>query len=326
MLLENIKRSSNFSVGGVIILLMVILWVMKPDFFSQANFNVIAKIVSITALVGLSQMIILAGGGMNVSVGAIGGLVGIVTGGMMDVLGFPVVIAIVVGLATGMLCGVINGLIIAKSGSSGVSSFLTTLATASVFTGLNLGITKATPFYNLPETFKYIGSGSILSIPILLWVMLIVIVIFGMGFKYTSLGRQILAVGGNVKAAELSGILVGRITVISHLLSGLVAGIAAVLLVARLGSAQPDVGSDWMLFSFAAPLIGGTRLAGGKINATGTVLGAIVLVLISNGMVHLNIDVYWMNLIQGLIILAAVAIDRIRTINAERMGVRKSEY
>ena len=169
--------------------------------------------------------------------------------------------------------------------------------------GMTLGVTRANPFYNLPSSFRLIGNFKVGGLPLLLFIMLVVALAVDLLFRKLGLGRQILAVGGNLKAAELSGVPVNRIVLIAFMLSGLLSGIAAILLIARLGSAQVDVGSDWMLASFAAPIIGGTRLAGGKITVVGTLLGSILLALISNALVFLNIDVYWTVFIQGLIIL-----------------------
>lgn len=316
--IKGFKISNSISILGIIVLFCIILSVLRDEFLTAQNLFVIAQAFSITTLVGLSQMVVLGSGGMNLSVGAIGGLVGIVTGGFMDQLGAPIIVSIVVGVIVGALCGMFNGWIISRMGSTGVAAFLATLATSSVFLGINLGITNAEPYYNLQPNFNFLGNGKILGLPVIMMIALLFAFIIAFIFKYSGLGRQILAVGGNLKCAELSGILVKRTIIITHIISAMLASIAGILLIARLTSAQPDVGSDWMLFSFAAPLIGGTRLTGGKVSISGTVLGALLLALISNGLVHLNLDIYWMTLIQGLIILAAVSIDRIRAVREEK--------
>ena len=317
------KRGSNFSSMMSIILLIIgagiVLGLFRPSFLTMDNFNVLANAFTITAMVGLAQMIIIAAGGMNLAVGSMGGLAGVMTGALMDKMGAPAFLAILVGLCIGMLCGLVNGILINRAGSKGVAFFLVTLATSSVFEGIVQGVTNANPFYKLDPGFLAIGQTTFLGLPLVMWVMIVVAVLIGLLFKYTGTGRRILAFGGNSKASELYGISIKRVVIVSNVLSGLIAAIAAILLVARLGSAQPDIGSDWMLFSFAAPLIGGTSLTGGKVNALGTVLGAILLSMISNGLVHLSVDVFWMTLIQGLIILAAVAVERIRQINSENM-------
>ncbi len=198
-----------------------------------------------------------------------------------------------------------------------------TLASGSVFTGITVGISKANPFYNLSPCVQVdrLDEGSA-GCPLLLFIMLMIAVILHFVMAYLGVGRQMLAIGGNIRAAEFSGIPVNRAVILSHVLSGLLAGFAAILLISRLGSAQPDVGKDWMLASFAAPIIGGTRLAGGKVSVVGAVLGAVLLALISNGLVFLNISIYWNTFIQGMIILAAVGVDRLRTVSAERAGSR----
>jgi ribose transport system permease protein len=318
----NLLQSSAGSVFIVSVALCLALGLTTRDFFTLVNFVSLARTFSIVAIVGMAQMVIIGTGGMNLSVGAIGGLVGIVAGGAMDAMHLSAGIGVPVGLGVGVLCGAVNGWLITRLGVSGVSSFLVTLASGSVFTGITVGISKANPFYNLPVDFKWIGTARLGGIPVLLFVMLATAVVLHFVLAHLGVGRQMLALGGNIRAAELSGVPVNRVVIVSHMISGLLAGFAAILLISRLGSAQPDVGRDWMLASFAAPIIGGTRLAGGKVSATGAVLGAVLLALISSGLVFLNISIYWNQFIQGLIILAAVGVDRMRTVSAERPGRR----
>jgi ribose transport system permease protein len=142
---------------------------------------------------------------------------------------------------------------------------------------------------------------------VLLWYM----------FKYTSFGRQVLAIGANQKAAELSGINVHRVIIIKHILSAVIAACAGILFSTRLGSIGSDIGEDWMLFSFAAPLIGGARMEGGRVDILGAFLGGLVLAIVANGVVHLKVNVYIVELLRGVIILLAVGLDRIRAMREE---------
>lgn len=302
--------------------LFVIIFVslLKPAFLTSYNFNVIAGSLSILGIVAISQMIIIASGGMNLSVGAIGGLCAIITGILLT-KEVPVVLSILVGLFTGSLCGLFNGWLIDRMGRSSFISFFITLSSAFVFKGINLGICNAQPYYNLPESFERIGSFNIVTIPLLFLIMLIIAIFVDFIFKYTRLGRNILTTGCNPIAAENLGILVGRVIIICHVLSGFLAGMAGILLVARLGAAQPDIGGNWLMFSFAAPIIGGARLAGGKVNTIGTILGAILLSLILNICVHFNVDIYWWTLIEGLVIFLAVNSGSIRAIISKKTGV-----
>lgn len=315
----DLLQTSSIGVLVVILFLVAILSVTTKNFLSMVNFRIIAEIVSTTAIVGMAQMVIIGLGGMNLSVGAIGGLAGVVTGGLMADTHLPSPIAAAGGLAVGMFCGVFNGLFIVRLSISGATSFLVTLAAGSILTGFILGITQSVPFYNLPDDFKFIGNTQVGGIPLLLFVMAGVAILVNFLFARLGLGRQILAIGGNLRAAELSGVPINRVVITAHILSGLLAASAGILLVSRLGSAHPDVGKDWMLASFAAPIIGGTRLAGGKVSVVGAVLGAILLALIADGLIFLKIDIYWNTLIQGLIILGAVSLDRLRMISAEHL-------
>jgi ribose transport system permease protein len=201
---------------------------------------------------------------------------------------------------------------------TGINGFVVTLATASAFTGINLGLTKAVPFYDLPADFVAFGNGRIGAFPLLMIVPIIVTALLAIFLTRTIKGRHLLAVGGNSNAAELSGISVSRTVMLAHCLSGLIAAIAGVLAVAQLGSAQPTIGSDWLIISFAAPIIGGASLSGGAVSITGTVIAVVLIGLIQNAMVLLAVDPYWVTFLLGALILAAVWINRIRTVRMEK--------
>lgn len=317
-LLKRMLKADLASVLAVLAVMVLVMACLSPGFLTIYNINVVAQAFSVTAVVGLAQMVIIGTGGMNLAVGAIGGLVSVVTGGAMAALHLPTIVAVIIGLLTGATCGAFNGYLITRGGSSSVAAFLVTLATSSVFTGITLGLTRANPFYNLNAAYIAMGSGAFLGFPIIMYVMVGISVIVWLVFRFSGIGRRILAIGSNMSAAALYGISVKGTTIIAHVFSGLLAAAAAILLVARIGSAQTDIGSDWLMFSFAAPIIGGTRQAGGKVNIPGTVVGAIVLSIISNALVHLKIDAYWMTFIQGCIILLAVTVDRLRYIRIRR--------
>jgi len=321
-----IRKSDSVGILTIVVFICLVMSLLKPEFSTFVNINVIARSISVMAIVALAQMVIIGMGGMNLSVGAIGGLVCVTVGALMAKMNIPIIIAVIAGLLVGLLCGFINGLLINRihhfTNKLNVTSFLVTLATGSLFTGINLGMTRAVPIYGIPDSFVNIGRITIGGISLLVYLIIPVVLTVFLIMSKTGIGRQILAVGGNSKAAELSGISVSRVTIFSNMISAVLAGIAAIIFLTRLGSAQPTVGSEWLLFSFAAPLIGGTRLDGGQINVFGTVLGAILLALVANSMVHLQVSVYWVTFVHGIIILAAVGFERIRTIRSEE---RKDE-
>jgi ribose transport system permease protein len=183
---------------------------------------------------------------------------------------------------------------------------------------MNYGLTHSLPFSDIPASFTYIGKGMVAkTIPILFFVMALISFLLYYLFKHTVFGRRILATGGNREAAILSGINAKRIALLVHVFSGLLAGVAGVLFVARLGAAHPTIGQNWLLMSFAVPIIGGTSLQGGKTSIIGVILGGVLMTLISNGLVLLQVDIFWEQFFLGLIVLLAVGVDRVRTVYAE---------
>ena len=301
--------------SGLLVAILIgcaVLAYLAPNFLTEFNIYVMLRSFCVGLLVGFAQMVTLGVGQMNIAVGALGGLVAIAVGGMMEKLGLPVAAAVPLALAIGAFGGLINGLLTVRTGING---FIITLATASAFTGINLGITKSIPFYKMPPGFVAFGSDRVSAFPYLLIAPLIVAAILGLFLARTVPGRQLLAVGGNPHAAELSGISRGKIVVLAHVLSGLLAGGAAVLAVAQLGSAQPSIGTDWLLLSFAAPIIGGAALTGGHISVLGTMFAVVLIALIENGMVLAKVDPYWVQFLLGALILAAVWLNRWRAVS-----------
>jgi ribose transport system permease protein len=299
---------------AVIIAGAIGLSIVAPAFLTSFNWFVMLRSVCVSILVAFSQMVMLGVGQMNLSVGALGGLAAIIVGGLMDAWGWPVLPAIAFALMVGGVAGFINGWLTVRTGING---FIVTLATASAFAGINLGITKAVPFYNLPSNFLAFGNGKIGFFPILLVVPVIVTLFLAVFFSRSVEGRYLLAVGGNSTSAELSGISVSRAIVISHIISGLLAAAAGVLAVAQLGSAQPTIGADWLVISFAAPIIGGASLSGGSISIVGTVIAVLLVGLIQNAMVLLAVDPYWVTFLLGALILVAVWINRYRAVHLD---------
>ena len=290
-----------------------VLAFLAPNFLTEFNIYVTLRSFCVSLLVGFAQMVTLGVGQMNIAVGALGGLVAICFGGMMEVLGVPLAFAVPIALLIGAVGGALNGLLTVRTGING---FIVTLATASAFTGINLGITESIPFYKMPPALVAFGEQRFLAFPYLLIAPVIVAALLGLFFTRTVPGRQLLAYGGNAQAAELSGISRERVVVLAHVLSGLLAAAAAVLAVAQLGSAQPTIGADWLLLSFAAPIIGGAALTGGQVSVLGTLFAVILIALIENGMVLAKVDPYWVKFLLGALILAAVGLNRWRAIAA----------
>jgi len=309
-----------------LLIILLILWAvftsLAPGFLSRFNLNSMGRSVAIDVVVGFAQMVVLATGGMNLSVGAIGVCCVMAAGYLMQMAGLPIPVAILLTLAFGGLLGALNGLAIVKTG---VNSFIVTLASASLFSGGMLIFTKGVPLNGLPATFGAFGRSGIGPVPSLAIVALVIGAALYILFKHTVLGRQVLAVGANARTAEMSGIPVGRITIFVHVLSGVLAGAAALMLTSRLSAAMPAVaGDDWLLPSFLAPVIGGTALAGGMVSVIGTILGALLVATIRSGLLVLQVGNFWLQLFLGVFLLSAILFERYRTKLAIREQTRRA--
>jgi ribose transport system permease protein len=309
----------RLSTQGGLLLVVAALWVLfgavAPGFLSSFNRFALGRDIAIFTVIGFAQMVVLSMGAMNLAVGAIGGGVAIFGGWLMQVVGLPAPLAVVLALLLGAAMGWFDGWLVVRTG---MSSFIVTLAMASVYTGLMIIITQAQAFSNLPLDFLNFGQGSVASLSPLVILTLIVMVGLFLLYRNTELGRWMLAVGASPRTAELSGIPVWRTLQIGHALSGLLAGIAGLMLTARLASAVPSIGTDWVLPSFLAPVLGGTLLSGGVVSSIGTLLGGVLVVSISNGLQLMQVNSFWVQFFQGIVLLIAVGIDRVRTVVAER--------
>ena len=298
----------------IALIMMIAMTIIAPRFVNFDNQAILTRSLAPLLIVAFAQAIVIGIGQMNLAVGAIGGMVAVFFGGMLEVWGMPIPVAAVIGLACGLTAGMFNGAIIAYSGING---FIVTLATLSIFKGLNLGVTESIPFYKMPEALVWFGEARIGPFAAILIVPVVVLTLLAAFLRLTVPGRQILAVGGNAHAAELAGISLKKVTILAHALSGALAGIAGMLSVARLGVGQPTIGGDWLLASFAAPVIGGAILAGGHVPIAGTILGVVIIVLIENCLVLYGVNPQYNEFMVGLLILAAVGFNHWQSLRTE---------
>ncbi len=304
------KGSTQLGLFIIVVLFWILFSSLAPGFLSRFNLNSLGRSLAIDIVIGFAQMVVLATGGMNLSVGAIGVCAVMLTGYLLQTLGLPIPIAIAGALLGGAALGWLNGFAIVKTG---VNSFIVTLASASLFSGGMLILTKAVPFNALPPAIGEFGKSNVGGLPSLMLVAIAIGIGLFMLYRYTQLGREILAAGANPRAAQMSGVPVGRAIIVSHALSGALAAAAAVMLTARLGAAMPSVGGDdWLLPSFLAPVLGGTLLAGGMVSVIGTMLGAALVTTIRSGLLVLQVGNFWLQLFLGVILLAAVLLERYR--------------
>jgi ribose transport system permease protein len=222
-------------------------------------------------------------------------------------MGFTVLGSIMITLLVGLALGLFNGWVITKFS---LPPFVATLAMLTMARGLTMLYTKGIPISNLGSSFEFIGSGWFLGIPVPVWISIFVVLIVLFITKKTTFGRHIYAIGGNERAALLSGVNVSKVKWLVYGISGVMASIGGILVSSRLNSAQPNAGTSYELDSIAAVVIGGTSLSGGVGTITGTVIGAVIIGVLNNGLVLLNVSPFWQQVVKGLVILLAVIIDQ----------------
>ncbi len=310
--------SDWFGPAAICILAVFLIEILNKQFLSPLALNALLLAVALNGVIVLSQMVVIAIGQMNLSVGAIGGFAAISFAGLMEVFHLSPALAAVAAILIGVLAGFFNGWLIA---TTGISAFIITLASLSLFKGINLGITSAQPFYAVPELVKSFGSDSILTVvPMLLTPTIIVSVTLCLLLTRIPLGRNILAVGANPSAVVLSGVSLKWTVISAHVISGALAALAGIMAVARLQVGQPTIGDDWLLLSFAAPVIGGAVLAGGHVSVGATLWGVALVAIITQALVLFQIDPYLVQAVLGALILWAVGINRLRETRARRSG------
>lgn len=295
----------------VLVLLCIALSIMKPSFGSQYNISTLSRTIAFTTIVAFGQTLVLLTGGIDLSVAGIAGMSGILAAWMMVNTSLSPMICIPIIIVLAFICGSLNGLLITKMK---MVPFVVTLASGSIFTGVIYVITKGSPIMGIPKTATILGQGMLFDIipyPAIAMALLGIVLIYML--KYTPFGRYIYAVGGNENAARIAGIKVGQVTTIVYGLSSTMAAIAGILITCRLGTAQPTVGSDWVMPSVTAACIGGTSLSGGRGGIVGSIVGGIFMSVISNAIVIMEISPYWEKVIIGIVILIAIAIDRFKS-------------
>ena len=314
--LRNYFESDWFGPASICVLALIGIGSLNSGFLSPLALNALLLAVALNGVIVLSQMVVIAIGQMNLSVGAIGGFAAISFAGLMEVFQIAPVPAAAIAILIGILAGLFNGWLIA---TTGISAFVITLASLSLFKGINLGITSAQPFYAVPEVVKSFGSDSVLIIvPLLVLPTIVVGVAMWLLLTRIPLGRNILAVGANPSSVVLSGVSLKWTIISAHVISGALAALAGIMAVARLQIGQPTIGDDWLLLSFAAPVIGGAVLAGGHVSVGATLWGVALVAIITQALVLFQIDPYLVQAVLGALILWAVGINRLRETRARR--------
>ncbi|MBM7600321.1 ribose transport system permease protein [Virgibacillus halotolerans] len=291
-----------------LIVIMVILGVLSDNFFTLSNIFNLLRQVSVNALIAFGMTFVILTAGIDLSVGSLLALGSALTAGLLT-SGMDPLLAVFIGLLIGLALGAINGIIITKGK---VAPFIATLATMTIFRGVTLVYTDGKPITGLSDsfTFEMIGKGYVFGIPFPVILMLIIFVILFFILRNTVFGRQVYAVGGNEEASTLSGIKADRVKIWVYSLTGMLSVLAGIIITSRLNSAQPTAGSMYELDAIAAVVIGGTSLAGGRGRIVGTLIGALIIGVIDNGLNLLNVSSFYQQIVKGGVILLAVMLDR----------------
>lgn len=290
------------------IILVAIVSILNPSFLEPLNLLNLLRQVAINALIAFGMTFVILTGGIDLSVGSILALSSALIAGMI-VSGIDPILAILIGCILGAVMGAINGLLITKGK---MAPFIATLATMTIFRGLTLVYTDGNPITGLGENyaFQLFGRGYFLGIPVPAITMIIAFAVLWVILHKTSFGRKTYAIGGNEKAALISGIKVPRVKVMIYALAGLLSALAGAILTSRLNSAQPTAGTSYELDAIAAVVLGGTSLSGGRGLIVGTLIGALIIGTLNNGLNLLGVSSFFQMVVKGVVILIAVLIDR----------------
>ena len=311
------KNLSKFQSVIALFVLCIVLSFLTDKFFTAANGVNVLRQVAVNVCIATGMTLIVLTAGIDLSVGSVLALCGAITAGLLKnglqfpsadlYIGFTILGAVLGAVIVGSLLGLFNGFTITKFK---VPPFVATLAMLTIARGFTMLYTGGHPISNLGSNFAYIGAGNFIGIPVPVWIAAIVVLLAVFITKKTKLGRYIYAIGGNETAAKLSGIRINRVKLIVYSLGAALAAVGGVIVTSRLDSAQPNAGLSYELDAIAAVVIGGTSLNGGKGSVWGTVIGAVIIGVLNNGLVLLNVSPFWQQVVKGAVILLAVIIDK----------------
>jgi len=304
----SISNLYNFSLRyGVVvafILLIVISVILYPGFLRAENLLNIYSQLAIIGVMSIGMTYVLIIGGLDMSVGGIYAATAVLVASLATKM--PIPLAMLAGILLGLVCGIINGILVTRFR---VPAFVATLGSGSIFTGAALVYSKAQPFFVYDDAFQWLGSGYIGMVPVSVILLALLYTISGVVLAYTTYGRSLYAIGGNMEASRLSGMRVNRLIASTYAISGMCAAISGIIIASRLGQGQANIGATITLDVIAAVVIGGTSLTGGQGSIWRTVIGGSFLIILSNVFDSLSLSPYWQSIFKGMIIIGAVMLD-----------------
>jgi erythritol transport system permease protein len=304
--------------------LTIVFSVLSPEFLTPANMTILVKHVAINAILAIGMTFVILSGGIDLSVGSIAGLAGMIAGALISkgivlpsagVVFYPhASLAIAAAVATGMMVGAVNGVLVSRLN---VAPFIATLGALYVARGAALLLSGGATYPNragdpsIGNTgFTWIGAGALLGLPVPIWLMAAAAAVAMFVSLRTPFGRQVYAIGGNERAALLAGVRVRRVKIRVYVISGFCAALVGLLIAAQLGAAHPATGETFELNAIAAVVLGGTSLMGGRGSIAGTLIGAFVIGVLADGLVLLGVSEFWQMVVKGMVIVVAVILDQ----------------
>ena len=310
---NTMKYMSELTTVIALIILLAVITIINSNFLTANNLlNLLLQVTS-NALIAFGMTFVILTGGIDLSVGSILALSSALTAGLLG-SGMPVTLAILISLILGCILGMMNGLLISYGK---LAPFIVTLATMTIFRGATLVYTNGNPITKgLSDTFlfQFLGQGYIVGIPFPVIIMFIVFIVLYVLLHKTAFGKSVYAIGGNEKAAYISGVKLNKVKIIIYSISGIMASISGLIITSRLSSAQPTAGASYEMDAIAAVVLGGTSLSGGKGRILGTLIGALIIGVLNNGLNIIGVSAFWQQVVKGVVILIAVLIDRFKVV------------
>jgi ribose transport system permease protein len=319
--LRTVVKSKLLNISIVLFILILIAAIVSPNFLTAYNLQSVIRDLSFVIIITIGQSCLLLLGELDLSVGKMASLSGVIGGILMLQGNVPPYLALFISLLCGLLLGIINGLIITRLK---LNAMIVTIATQGVFAGITLVITKGRAIVGIPAAIHYLGRGVIFGIPIPFVIACMLLIFVLVLTQKTAFGRYVYAIGNNKEAARILGINVSLVRTIVYAMMGLFCAIAGLLMIARLGNSQPAIGDVWVMNSIAASVIGGVALTGGVGNPFGAVIGACILSIIQNMIVLFNVNTYWQTAVSGIVVLIAISFDSLGGIIGDAQARRKA--
>jgi ribose transport system permease protein len=304
-LLKTILRIRELVLLLVVLLTGAVLWILSPSFATWSNLTSVAIGFAPEAVIAVGMTILIVSGGFDLSVGSLMALCGVIAGLVMK-SGWGIALGMACGLALGAFCGLVNGLVVTQAN---VNPLIATLGMMSVARGISLVITQGYSVTDLPPALRFLGEGTLWVFPVSVTIMALLVLAGDIGLRKNRFLRQVYYIGGNERAARLSGIKVDQVRIFTYVLSGLLAAFGGIMLTARLMTATPMAGQNVELKTIAAVVIGGASLAGGEGTVLGGFLGIVFMALVSNALTLLDVSLYWHGVVLGGILIVAVSVD-----------------